>query len=293
MRFATIDVNGSEQGALRVGQRWVPLNLVDEGLTGDLLALIARGLSRDGLSDLAAAARAVPVDRCPGVDDVRYRPPYRHPRKIWGIGLNYSAHAGDLHESAPDQPASFIKGDHTIIGPGDDIVLPPQSQRVTAEAELGIVMGAVPAAVAPEQALDHVFGVCTILDQTAEDILALNPRYLTRSKNFPTFFSFGPEIVTLDEFLDGRELADVRVTTVLDGAVVRENDVRHMTHSPQDLISFHSRMMPWFPGDILSTGTPGAGVLAPGAVAEARVDGLAPLVNAVTSAPGAPRDGDA
>jgi 2-keto-4-pentenoate hydratase/2-oxohepta-3-ene-1,7-dioic acid hydratase in catechol pathway len=200
---------------------------------------------------------------------------------VWGIGLNYADHAGDLHEETPDQPASFIKADHTIVGMGDELVIPRQSERTTAEAEIGVVIGREAADVSPEEALDYVFGVCAVLDQTAEDILALNPRYLTRSKNFPTFFSFGPEVVTLDEFLASRALEDVEVATYLDGAEIRRNVVGNMTHSPRDLISFHSQMMPLFPGDIISTGTPGAGVLRPGAVAEARIDGLRPLTNPV------------
>ena len=78
---------------------------------------------------------------------------------IWGIGLNYVDHAADLSETAPDEPASFIKGDHTIIGPGDDIPLPTQSERTTAEAELGLVIGRYCRNVSEEEALDHVFGV--------------------------------------------------------------------------------------------------------------------------------------
>ena len=138
---------------------------------------------------------------------MRFTAPYRRPRKIWGIGLNYVAHATDLTETVPDEPASFMKGDHTIIGPGDPIPLPSQSERVTAEAELGLVIGRLCRDVEPENALDHVFGVCPVLDQTAEDILARNPRFLTRSKNFPGFLSFGPAIAALSEVQRGRFLA--------------------------------------------------------------------------------------
>jgi 2-keto-4-pentenoate hydratase/2-oxohepta-3-ene-1,7-dioic acid hydratase in catechol pathway len=66
-------------------------------------------------------------------DSVSFTAPYRRPRKIWGIGLNYRDHASDLPESVPGEPASFMKGDHTIIGPGDAIVLPSRSERVTAK----------------------------------------------------------------------------------------------------------------------------------------------------------------
>ena len=286
MRFATVLVDNAEQACVqRTDGRWAPLDRVDASLRGDLLALIERHSgSRDQLDALKQKADDLADGDLVAGDEATYRPPYRRPHKIWGIGLNYADHAGDLHEETPTQPASFIKADHTIVGPGDEIVIPRQSERTTGEAEVGLIIGREAVDVSPEEALEYVFGVCAILDQTAEDILALNPRYLTRSKNFPTFFSFGPEVVTLDEFLASRALEDVEVATYLDGAEVRRNVVGNMTHSPRDLVSFHSQMMPLFPGDIISTGTPGAGVLSHGAVVEARVEGLLPLISPVRAA---------
>jgi 2-keto-4-pentenoate hydratase/2-oxohepta-3-ene-1,7-dioic acid hydratase in catechol pathway len=124
--------------------------------------------------------------------------------------------------------------------------------------------------------------VCPILDQTTEDILARNPRFLTRSKNFPTFFSFGPAIVPLAEVLTTfRSLSEIQVNTVHNGQVARSNTVSNMAFSPEFLVSFHSKVMPLFPGDIISTGTPGAVVIADGDVAECRIPGIGTLVNPV------------
>ncbi|GAA5198684.1 hypothetical protein GCM10023322_72630 [Rugosimonospora acidiphila] len=284
MRFATLMVDGVQQAALGVaGGRWAPLCRLADGLAGDLLGLIERVPDPGFLADLARRAAQMPDSELIGADAAVYRPPYRRPRKIWGIGLNYREHAADLDAPHPDQPASFLKAEHTIVGPGDDIVLPPQSRRVTAEAEVGIVIGRTARDVPEREALDHVFGVCAILDQTAEDILAENPRYLTRSKNFPTFFSFGPEVVTLDELAGyGPDLERLNIATVVNGTTVRANTVANMTHGLRRLISFHSAMMPLFPGDIISTGTPGAGVIRPGDVAEARIGAMLVLTNPVT-----------
>ena len=91
---------------------------------------------------------------------------------------------------------------------------------------------------------------------TAEDILQRNPRYLTRSKNFDTFFSFGPELITPDEVLD---VARLRVGTYLNGSLHRENVVANMAFPPFYLVSYHSHVMTLYPGDIILTGTP-AGV---------------------------------
>ncbi|MCW2539984.1 MAG: fumarylacetoacetate hydrolase [Frankiales bacterium] len=217
-------------------------------------------------------------------ETVRFAPPYRSPRKIWGIGLNYVEHASDLSAELPTEPASFIKGDHTIIGPDDEIVLPAQSERVTAEAELGLVIGRTCRNVSESDALDYVWGVCAILDQTAEDILQRNPRFLTRSKNFPTFFSFGPELIPLAEFVAaGLPLDDLAVSTVRNGVAERTNSVSNMTFGLAYLVSFHSAVMPLFPGDIISTGTPGAVVIDSGDVVECRITGLAPLRNRVAA----------
>ena len=277
---------GSEEVAavVRAGRAMPVSGLPDtEGWPTDLLSLIENGrlddLRRrwDGLPEVEAealAARAVPVE------DLSHAPLYRRPRKIWGIGLNYVEHAGDLDETAPsEEPASFMRPDTTIIGPGDGILLPEQSRRVTVEAELGVVIGREAKDVSEEEAPAVVAGFTTILDVTAEDILRRNPRYLTRAKSFDTFFSFGPQLLTPDEV---GEVSDLEVSTVLNGEVRRTNTVSNMTFSPYFLVSFHSRVMTLLPGDIISTGTPGAVEIRDGDVAECRIDGFEPLANPVT-----------
>ncbi|OLT07734.1 hypothetical protein BJF90_13780 [Pseudonocardia sp. CNS-004] len=236
---------------------------------------------------LAAGRFAEPDPAATALDplDVGYDAPYRHPRKILGIGLNYREHAADLGADVPRAtPASFLKGDHTIIGPGEDIVLPAGIGRVTAEAELALVIGRECYRVSPEEALDHVFGVTAVLDQTAEAVLLENPRYLTRVKNYPTFFSFGPQVVTLDETLDHvGSLDELEVATVHNGTVHRSAPVSDMIFSPAELLSFHSHVMPLYPGDLLSCGTPGAVPLADGDEVSCRLGGLMTLTNPVVS----------
>ena len=245
----------------------------------DLLALIT-----DGRLDELASAVAGGVDDAHTVDpESPVVAPWRNPRKILGIGLNYGAHAGDLGEQAPrTSPASFLKGDHTIIGPGEPIVVPPGIGKVTAEAELGLVIGRACYQVDVDEAMSYVAGVVPVLDQTAEGILMENPRFLTRVKNYPTFFSFGPDLITLDEVLSHAPLADLLVSTIHNGEVHRKDTVSGMTFSPAELLSFHSQVMPFYPGDILSTGTPGAVGIESGDVVRCELgDGLASLTNPV------------
>lgn len=274
--------SGVEQASILVhGNRWAPLDAVDASLRGDLMVLISQQRSDDQLRSLAARAAELPAARLVADSEVVAAPPYRHPRKILGIGLNYADHARDLSEVAPDEPASFLKGDHTIVGPNDEIVLPELSHAVTTEAELGLIIGRESEHVDSVGAQEAVFGVCNVLDQTAEDILRRNPRFLTRAKNFRSFFSFGPEVVTLDEFLGSRSIESIRVATRNSGGDERTATVANMTHGPWDLVAFHSNVMPWYPGDVLSTGTPGAIRLVGGETVECRISGLRPLQNPV------------
>ena len=210
---------------------------------------------------------------------LRYAPLFRHPPKLWGIGLNYSAHARDLAETAPTlAPASFMKPDTAIIGPGDAITIPKLSEKTTAEAELGIVIGKRCKDVPRENWLDVVAGFTNILDMTAEDILRQNPRYLTMSKSFDTFISIGPQLVTPDEVGDVMRL---KVSTVINGRVHAENTVEHMTFPPDALIAYHSQVMTLLPGDIISTGTPGAVHIRHGDQVACRISGFETLDNPV------------
>lgn len=279
MRLATIKTRGSEEVALILPGGALPLSAANAGWPTDLFSLLEGG----GFYELWEKYRRGNfegfVEEVIPFEEVEYGPLYRRPRKIWGIGLNYVEHAGDLDESAPsEEPASFMRPDTTIIGPGDEISLPRQSERVTGEAELGMIIGREARNVTKEEAPSFVAGFTTILDMTAEDILRKNPRYLTRAKSFDTFFSFGPQLVTPDEV---GEIGDLDVSTVLNGEVRRGNTVSNMTFSPWWLVAFHSEVMTLLPGDIVSTGTPGAVVLRDGDTLGCRISGFGPLYNPV------------
>ena len=212
-------------------------------------------------------------------DQINYAPLYLHPGKIWGIGLNYKEHAADLDEVTPeDEPASFMKPYTAIIGHGDEIEIPLQSEKTTAEAELGIIIGKCCKEVECENWLDMVAGFTTIIDMTAEDILRKNPRFLTRSKSFDTFFSFGPALVTPDEI---ENLIDLKVSTIINDKVHASNIIRNMTFPPDYLVSFHSKVMTMLPGDIISSGTPGAVHINHGDKVECRIEGFETLINTV------------
>lgn len=281
VHFATIiaSESGTEQPVLVVPARGV---IPFAALGGDVPATLLEAIRTERTGELAERAVAADAGSFRPVEDVTFTAPYRNPRMIWGIGLNFVDHAADLSESVPEEPASFIKLDHTVIGPGEPIPVPVQSQRTTSEAEMGLVIGRHCRNVEPEEALDYVLGAVNVLDQTAEDILARNPRFLTRAKNFPGFFSFGPQIVPLEEVITSAgSLEDVEVSTVVNDAESRTNTIARMRYSPAYLISFHSKVMPLQPGDILSPGTPGAIHVRAGDTVECRIPGLGVLRNPV------------
>jgi len=283
MRLANLVIDGVETPCVADAARgWVPLAGLDDGLPADLPGLVATGLGADVRDRLMGAAAAAPDSVIVPTGDAVLTAPFRKPRMLWGIGLNYLDHARDLDAPHPTEPASFVKGDHTIIGPGDEILLPPQSERVTAEAELGIVIGRTAWQVDEADALDHIAAVLCILDQTAEDILQRNPRYLTRSKNFATFLALGGELVTTDEVRSpDTGLGHLKVGTWHNGALHRENTVDNMAFDPAALVAFHSHVFPLQPGDVISTGTPGAVVVEDGDVVECRIEGVGTLTNPV------------
>ncbi|MBY7142806.1 fumarylacetoacetate hydrolase family protein [Virgibacillus sp. NKC19-3] len=286
MRLATINQNGKETAVLVLKKGLLKIDTINEKLgmkwPTSIFELIQNN-QLDALKNWGSAEGQNQIDKLSenllSIEEVKFQPLYRKPGKIWGIGLNYVDHAADLSEKAPStEPASFMKPDTTIIGPHETINIPFQSERTTAEAELGIIIGKECKEVPEEDVPSVIAGFTTVIDMTAEDILEKNPRYLTRSKSFDTFFSFGPELVTVDEVED---VHDLNVSTVINGGLHRKNIVSNMTFLPWNLVSFHSKVMKLLPGDIISTGTPGAVVIRDGDVVECHIDGFAPLVNEV------------
>lgn len=284
MRLSTIKLNGAEVASIVTAAGVVPVADVNEKLgktwPTDMFEIISSG-ALDDMNDWYRAGGKAAVEQLDAIakSEAQFGPLYRYPRKIWGIGLNYVDHAGDLAEKAPTlAPASFTKFDTTVIGPGDDIKIPLQSEKTTGESELGIIFGKKCKDVEEKDWLSVVAGFTTLIDMTAEDILRINPRYLVRSKNFDTFFSFGPQLVTPDEVEDVLKL---KVATVINGKIHAQNVVSNMTFPPDYLVSFHTKVATMLPGDIICTGTPRAVHINEGDVVECWIDGFEKLVNPV------------
>jgi 2-keto-4-pentenoate hydratase/2-oxohepta-3-ene-1,7-dioic acid hydratase in catechol pathway len=235
-----------------------------------LLALIETG----AIDELKQAAAGVEAEL--PLAEVRLRLPYEDPPKIWCIGLNYYSHAQDIKAVQPDEPGSFMKPTSTLFEPGGTIELPPEdiAREVDAEGELGLIFGKHCRDVPIDAIGEVLLGYTTTLDMTALDILARNPRYLQRSKSFDTFFSFGPVIVTADEIDD---VTALEVITLHNGKEFSRDYVRNMRHLPSKLAAFHTEVMTFEPGAILSTGCPKGARIQPGDHVEARIEGVGSL----------------
>jgi len=282
MRLASVRSNDEIEAALVIDQELVRISAIAShfqiSLPTTVIDLIRSSDSFQALQRHSTRLSEVPQSIREPLTEAQFVAPFYEPPKIWGIGLNYREHANDLGAPLPTEPASFMKPRTTIIGPGDSIVLPQESSRVTTEAELGVILGRRCSNVNVNDVENVIFGYVPVLDTTAEDILQRNPRFLTRAKSFDTFFSFGPCILTPEEI---RELDNTKVATVLNDRVEKSNLVRNMTFSPAYLVSFHSRIFTFEPGDILSTGTPGAVGIKHGDRVECRIDGFPSLHNNV------------
>ena len=253
---------------------YVPLAAVEPDLDSvrEALPLAAAGT----LGDVADA----PADPTPEAD-IAFGTPLERFGKLWGIGLNYEEHAGDLDEERPEEPASFMKPSSVLTGPGGPIRLPPpeQSERVTAEAELAIVMGRTCRNVDEADFDDVVAGFLPVIDMTAEDVLQRNPRFLTRAKSYDTFLVTGHALAVPEEPAD---LTSLSVQTIVNGDVTAENEIRNMLFPPEAIVSFHSAIMTLEPGDLFSTGTPGAERIKPGDTVRSVVESIGAVDASVT-----------
>ena len=279
MRLCTFEYAGHcEVGILR-DNKILPVSQVNAKRGADFPVGMLELIESDSGKALQALSRGLEAEI--PVTEVQMRIPYSNPGKVWCIGLNYRSHAEDLSEVQPEEPGSFMKPLSSFFEPGGAIELPPEdlSQDVDAEGELALVFGKRCRDVPLEDVKDVLFGYTTTLDMTALDILARNTRYLQRAKSFDTFFSFGPVIVTADEIDD---LDALEVLTVHNSRVFSRDFVANMKHRPLELAAFHSRVMTFEPGDVLSTGCPKGARLHPGDTVEARIEGVGQLHASVT-----------
>lgn len=195
--------------------------------------------------------------------------------KVVCIGQNYAKHAAEMGKAVPVEPLLFIKPSTALNPMGAAIRIPPASNEVHHEAELGLVIGARLSRVSEAEAEAGIFGLTCINDVTARDIQKRETQH-TRAKSYDTFACCGPWVVR------GVSAADLRVICRVNGEVRQDGRTSDMVHGPAKLVAFISQIMTLLPGDLISTGTPsGVGAIRRGDVVEVEVEGVAVLRNPV------------
>lgn len=200
--------------------------------------------------------------------------------KVAGIGRNYRAHAAELGNEVPAEPLVFWKPPTSLLPHRGTILVPPESERVDYEGELGVVLGRRVRRATPEEGRAAILGLVPALDVTARDLQKKDGQWW-RAKGFDTFCPVGPAIET------DADPADLLLETLLDGKVVQSGRTSLMVFDAGTLVSWVSRAVTLEPGDLILTGTPeGVGPLAPGQTVEVRVEKVGRLAVSVAAEPG-------
>ncbi len=253
MRYARVDVGGAAVWA---------------EITGDRLALL----------DAAPFDGGRPAGEVRDRDDHRLLAPVV-PSKIYCVGRNYAAHRAEMGYAHDGSPSVFMKGPTTVIVPGADIVLPPEtlSTHVEHEAELAVVIGKVARSVAAANAAEYIFGYTCANDVSARDLQRSDPQP-TRGKGFDTFCPVGPWIETDVD-------ADVRLRCWVNDELRQVAQISEMTYPVPFLIEYISAFATLLPGDLILTGSPGGTKpLVAGDRVDIEIAGIGMLSNGVASA---------
>jgi len=187
------------------------------------------------------------------VGEPRFGPCVAGTGKFICIGLNYSDHAKESNMPEPAEPIIFMKATSAIIGPNDDVYLPPNAKKGDWEVELGIVIGKEARYVSKEKALDHVAGACVVNDLSEREFQLERLGTWDKGKGCDTFGPFGPYLVTLDEVGD---LNSLGLWLDLNGKRMQTGNTKSLIFDVPTLISYVSQFMSLQPGDVISTGTP-------------------------------------
>jgi acylpyruvate hydrolase len=280
VRLVSFHTEDGPAAAVALGEDLVPVSTLNAP------AMTVRGvltaLDGEGLRELQA--RAEQADERISLVDVTLHAPVTDPQKIVCLGLNYRDHAAETGQDIPANPMWFAKFANSLIGSGEDIMLPgAHPEYVDYEAELALVIGRPARNVDAEDALSHIAGAMAFNDVSARDLQLQNTLW-TSGKAIDTFAPCGPALVTLEEIED---LQTLGLRTRINGELLQQGTTANLIFGPAEVVAWLSRTMTLLPGDIIATGTP-AGVgaaqgrfLRDGDTVEVEIDGLGALRNTV------------
>ena len=225
---------------------------------GGIVDLGAEGF-KDSIAFLSAAA-SVQADVSKStatirLENVKLLAPVPNPPRIFGIGVNYAEHAAESQTEVQKVPTVFLVLSSSVVGPGDDVILPKASAKVDYEAELAVVIGKAGYQIAASDAMEHVFGYTIMNDVSARDVQRATTQW-SLGKSFPTFAPMGPWVVSKDEVADPHAL---QISLTIGGEKLQNSNTSLLIFKIPALIEYISGIVPLQVGDVISTGTP-AGV---------------------------------
>ncbi|HZK40216.1 MAG TPA: fumarylacetoacetate hydrolase family protein [Atribacterota bacterium] len=208
------------------------------------------------------------------LSEITFLPPCV-PTKIIAVGLNYFDHANEFQMKIPDEPLIFMKPPSALIAHDANIIYPKMSKQLDYEAELAVIIKNKVKDIEPEDVSKNILGYTCFNDVTARDLQKKDEQW-TRAKSFDTFAPIGPFIST-DLNPD-----NLQIKLYKNGQLMQNSSTSNMIFKVDKIVSFVSKIMTLFPGDIIATGTPsGVGQLEAGDKVEVEIEGIGILKNKV------------
>ena len=244
MKLMRYGAKGAEKPAI------IDADGVMRDLSGELVDITANTLTPHGLQRL----RELNLASLPVVADAgRTAVPWSGMGKFICVGLNYADHAAESNLPVPAEPVLFTKAISALVGCNDPVVMPQGSVKTDWEVELGIVIGTKARYVSEADALKHVAGYCVVNDVSEREYQIERGGTWDKGKGCDTFGPVGPWLVTTDEVPDPQALS---LWLEVNGKRVQNGNTKTMVFGVAHLVSYISRFMTLYPGDLISSGTP-------------------------------------
>ena len=244
MKIARIGALGSEKPVVVEGDHVIDVSsLVSDWNRTEL---------ENGGYEKVAKADLSKLSRTP-LAGLRYGSPVARPTKVICVGLNYIAHIAETGADTPKEPVIFMKAPDSVIGPNDDIVIPPNSTATDYEVELAIVIGKRALYLdSPKDSASHILGYTISQDVSERHWQIERSGQWVKGKSFPTFNPIGPVIVTSDSI----NPHNLRLWCEVDGVMKQDSNTNDLLFGIDHIVWYISQFMELFPGDVINTGTP-------------------------------------
>ena len=281
-RIATFSVSGSTKYGAVVDGGIVDLS----ARFGKDYPTLREAITAGALTKLAEDAAGYQPDF--SLDAITWLPPIPSPEKIICIGVNYPDRNAEYKDGqdAPKYPSMFLRTPRSFVGHQTPLVRPRASAQLDYEGEVALVIGRAGRHIPESAALDHIAAVTLCNEGTIRDWVRHAKFNVTQGKNFESTGSLGPWIV---RYSDEAQIADIRLTTHVNGELRQEDRTSRLMFGFRYLINYISTFTTLMPGDVIVTGTPtGAGArfdppryLKPGDVIEVEAENIGKLSNGV------------